>query len=90
MVINARPWFCPRAKKGGWKLELRGGSDVARNFKRGGHNFYIFSQACFFGRTKLKLIEKQERLLGGSGRGMLSRKFFENLRAVMAILALFE
>ena len=41
-------------------------SGVARNFKRervGGHNFYTFSRVFFFfGRTNLKLIEKQERL----------------------------
>ena len=41
----------------------KGGSGVARNFKRGrGHNFHIFCQAYFFGRTNLKLIKKQEKL----------------------------
>ena len=33
----------------------------------------------------MKLIEKPKEALGGSG-GMLTRKIFENLRAVMAIL----
>ena len=36
-------------------------SGVARNFKKGGHNFHIFFKRIFFGRTKLKLIEKQEK-----------------------------
>ena len=44
-----------------------------------------FFQAYFFGRTNLMLIEKQER----SG-GMLPRKVFENLHAVMAVLVLFK
>ena len=39
----------------------RAGSGVARNFKREGHNFHIFS-ASFFGRTNLKLIKRQEKL----------------------------
>ena len=38
------------------------GAGVARNFKRGRHNFHIFSSVFFFGRTNLKLIEKQEKL----------------------------
>ena len=39
-------------------------SGEARNFKRrgGGHNFHIFFKRIFFGRTSLKLIEKQEKL----------------------------
>ena len=62
-------------------------SGVARNFKRGeGHNFRIFSSVFFSGRTKLKVIEKQE-VLGESG-GMLSGKNIENLRAVIAIYML--
>ena len=32
--------------------------------KRGGHNFHIFFKRMFFGWTKLKLIEKQEKFLG--------------------------
>ena len=50
--------------------------------------FHIF-QAHFFDRTNLKLIVKQKKALRGSG-GMLPRKNFENLHAVMAILVLFE
>ena len=35
-------------------------SGAARNFKKGGrHNFHIFFKRIFFGRTSLKLIEKQ-------------------------------
>ena len=63
-------------------------SGVERNFKRG-PQFPHFFKRVFFGGTNLKLIEKHERLYGGSG-GMLRRNFFENLRAVMAILELFE
>ena len=39
-------------------------SGVARNFHRaeGGHNFHIFFKSLFFGRTNLKLIEKQKKL----------------------------
>ena len=36
----------------------------------------------------MKLIEKQERFRGSGG--MLPRKIFENLHAVMAIFVLFE
>ena len=46
------------------------GSGVARNFKRrggGSHNFHVFCQTYFFGRTNLKLIKKQERLRGVRG-----------------------
>ena len=45
-----------------------GSSGVARNFKRGGgHNFHILFNRILFGRTDSKLIEKQEKLLGGPG-----------------------
>ena len=49
-------------------------SSVARNFIRGGggHNFAIFFKRIFFGRTNLRLIEKQKKTLGESG-GMLPR-----------------
>ena len=43
-------------------------SDLARNFKRVGHNFHLFfKRFYFFGGTNLKLIEKQEKLLGDPG-----------------------
>ena len=43
-------------------------SGVARNFKRGGGGIIsTFFSSVFFGRTNLKLIEKQERLLRGPG-----------------------
>ena len=42
----------------------------------------------FFGRTNLKLIDMQKSSRGSGG--MLTRKNFENLHAVMAILELFE
>ena len=46
----------------------------------GGHSFLtFFKRIIFFGRTILKLIEKQERL-----------QIFENLHAAMAIFVLFE
>ena len=48
-------------------LTTKGGSGVARNFKREGHNFHNFCQAYFFGRTNLKLIKKQEKLQEGPG-----------------------
>ena len=58
MVINARPWFCARAKKCGWKLELRGSSDVARNFKRGGGIIStFFSSVKFFLQSKVELTD---------------------------------
>ena len=76
--------------KGGGGSQPTPPSGVARIFERGaGHNFHIFSSKSFFGRTTIKLIEKQERSLGGS-EGLLPRKFFENLHGVVAILMLFE
>ena len=68
-----------------FRLQLGRGSGVARNFKGGGHNHHIFLKRIFFGRTNLKLIEKQEK-----PQGMLPWKIFENLHAVMAILVPFE
>ena len=62
-------------------------SGVARNFKSG-HNFHIFL-GVFFWQNKLKADSKTRKVLGESG-GMLPRKSFENLHAVMAILVLFE
>ena len=53
------------------------------------HNFHIVFKRIFFNKTTLKLIEKQERFWGGSG-GMLTRKIFENVHDLMAILVLFE
>ena len=69
----------------------RAGSGVVRNFKKGeGGIISTFFPASFFGRTNnLKLIRQQEKLWGGSG-GMLPRKIFENVHALMAILVLFE
>ena len=56
----------------------------AKNFKRrGAIIFTFFKRIFFFGRTNVKLIEKQER-------GHAPPKNFENLYAVMAILVLFE
>ena len=64
-------------------------SGAARNFKRGGI-ISTFFQAYFFGRTNLKLVEKQLReAIEGSG-GMLLRKNFANLLAAMAISVFFE
>ena len=43
---------------------------MARNFEKGGggrRNFHIFLKRFFLGRTNLKLIEKQKKLLGGPG-----------------------
>ena len=48
----------------------------------------FFPAQIFFGRTNLKLIEKQERVLGVGGHA--PPKIFENLHAVTAILVLFE
>ena len=44
-------------------------SGVAKNFKRRGHNFNIFSSVVFFGRANLKQIKKQKRLWGEGGPG---------------------
>ena len=51
----------------------RAGSGVAKNLK-GGYNFHIFPQRLSFGRTKSKLIKKQEKLWGV--RGHASRENF--------------
>ena len=46
----------------------KAGSGVARNLKRvEGHNNHIFSSVSFFGRTNLKLIKTQRKVLGGCG-----------------------
>ena len=37
-------------------------SGVAKNFKRGGHDFHFFLSVFSFARTKLKLIGKQKML----------------------------
>ena len=52
-----------------------------------GHNLQIFRR-IFFDRTNLKLIAKQESSI--VVREHASRKKFENLHAVTAILVLFE
>ena len=53
-------------------------SGEARNFKRGGSIISTSFQAffLFFGRINLQMIEKQERLYGGSG-GMVPRKILK-------------
>ena len=50
-------------------LHLQPRAAVARReiLKWRGHNFHTFCQAYFFGRTDLKLIKKQEKLLGNPG-----------------------
>ena len=53
------------------------------------HNFCIFSHVFFFGKTNLKLIEKQERLYGGPGE-CSPGKFLKNLHVALAILVLFK
>ena len=74
----------------------RGGEKVtawqwrSENFSNGGpiiRPTTFFQAHYFFGRTHLKLIEKQEN--SKEVRGMLLRKIFENLHAVMAILVFF-
>ena len=67
----------------------RAGSGVAKIFMWGWGIISTLFQTYFFGRTDLKLIKKQEKLVGGPG-GMLPRKMFENLHAVMAILVHFK
>ena len=63
-------------------------SVVARNFKRGGIISTLF-QGYFFSAEQTEAdLEKKKSSRGV--RGMLPRKIFENLRAVMAILVLFE
>ena len=57
-------------------------------FQKGTPNFDIFSSVVFYGKIILKHIETK-KALGGSGN-MPSRKIFENLRAIVAILALIE
>ena len=37
-------------------------SGIGRNFKGKGYHFHIFFKCNFLGRTKLTLIEKQEKL----------------------------
>ena len=60
----------------------------SRNFFEGAPKFAILSSIFFSGRIILKNIETK-KALEGSG-GMPPRKFFENLRTAVAILALFE
>ena len=55
----------------------------------GGHNFLIVFKRIIFSKTNLKLIEKQERFLGGLG-ACFPGKIFENVHDLMAILVLFE
>ena len=57
-------------------------------FREGAPNFAIFSNVLFSGRIILKHIENKKGSRGSGG--MLSQKIFENLRAVVGILALFE
>ena len=52
-------------------------SGVARNFEGGGHNFHIF-----FRQNNFKADRETRKALGRSG-GMLPRRNFENLHAVM-------
>ena len=57
-------------------LATRAGSGVARNCKRGEDIISTFFQRLFFNRTNLKLIKKQEKLLGGPG-ACSPRKFLK-------------
>ena len=84
-------WAGPKPMNRFSSPTTRGGSGVARNFKRGrvGIISTFFVKRIFFGRTNLKLIKKQEKLSGGSG-GMLPRNIFENLHAATAILVPFK
>ena len=60
-----------------------------RNLKREGAQFqHFFSNVVFFGRANLKQIENKKGTYGSGD--MLSRKIFEILHAVMAILVHFE
>ena len=61
-------------------------SGVARNFKRGGIISTIF-EAYFFLVEQIRSCLKNKKSSRGS-RGMLPRKNFENLHAVMAFLVL--
>ena len=60
----------------------------------GAPNFVTFLSVVCFGKVNFKLFKYQKRLWGGGGGGgsggMLSRKIFENLHTIMAILELFE
>ena len=62
-------------------------SDEARNFKKGGMIFTFFRRISIFGRA-IKADWEARNALGGSG-GMLPRKNFDNLHAVMVILVFF-
>ena len=42
-------------------------SGVARNLKKRGHNFHIYFQRFFFGRTNLKLIRNKKNSRGVRG-----------------------
>ena len=65
-------------------------SGVPRNLKRGkGHDFLIFFNRIFFRLNDFQADWKTRKVVRGSGN-MLPWKNFENLHAVMAILALFE
>ena len=57
-------------------------------FKEGAPKFAIFSSMFFSDRIILKYIENKKKLWGPGS--MLPWKIFENLYAVVAILALFE
>ena len=62
---------------------------VARNFERGGDIISTFFFSFFFGQNKFEADQEARKALGGSW-GLLPRKSFENLQAVMAILVRFE
>ena len=57
-------YFLPKISVKQWRSE---------KFQKGGHNFHTFLIVFLFGRTSLKLIEKQERFQGGPEQGRKSR-----------------
>ena len=61
---------------------------IQKVFQEEAPNSDIFSSAVFLDRIILKHIENKKGFMGSGG--MLSRKMFENLHTVLAILLLFE
>ena len=56
-----------------------GSSGEARNFKRREALFPHFFKRILFGRTDLKMIEKEERLLGSDSQPRLSASLLATL-----------
>ena len=61
----------------------------SKKFKKRGAIIFTFHSSVFFSAEQIRSRLKNRKMFRGV-RGHAPRKFFKNLRAVMAILALFE